>query len=123
MATYARTAQALTLARGEALALPCSPDSTVTDTSITGWSLAFVVRPTLADLDDPATISATTANDGIEITSESAGTFTCYLTHAQTSVLPVALYDWEIWRTDSGAQTRLAFGKLQIVRSVQYPDE
>lgn len=124
MPTYARLSQALTCARGESLSLPCTPDSTVAsdDRDITGWTLAFVIRPVSADLDDAATISRTTANGGIIITSASTGAFTITVTHAQTGALDVKLYDWEIWRTDTGAEKRLAFGKLQIVRSVQYPE-
>jgi len=93
----------------------------VTDPIITGWTLAFVVRPVSADLDDPATISRTTTNGGITVISATLGTFTCTLTKTQTLSLATGLYDWEIWRTDGGAEARLAKGKLEITRSVQYP--
>lgn len=121
MPTFARLPQGLSCARGESLELPVSPDSTVTDTSIVGWTLAFVIRPVSADLDDAATYSRTTANGGITVDDAAAGEFTCTLTKAQTLALAVGPYDWEIWRTDGGAEARLAKGRLEVTRSVQYP--
>lgn len=122
MPTFASAVQALTsIPRGMALGLPFSPDSTVSNKNITGWTLAFVVRPVGADLDDPATYSKTTGNGGITITDAVNGLFKAVLSKAETLALPVGTYDWEVWRTDNGSETRLAFGKFEVVRSVQFP--
>lgn len=83
-------------------------------TSISGWTLAFTVR----NSDGTLMVSKTTAS-GITITDAGAGIFTIALATADTGAIPPGVYDFDVWRTNSGNETRLAYGPLVVDKQVR----
>ena len=90
---------------------------------ITGWSLSWMLKRSLADADASAVVTKTTSA-GITI----AGTYHQNPT-SNTQVASVALsaanltldpgtYWWELKRTDSNHETRLAYGNCIVGQTV-----
>ncbi len=84
--------------------------------NITGWTLSFTVKIDREDA-SPVLISKT-VGAGIVITDASNGVFSITLTAADTNITP-GKYQYDIWRTNSGAETMLTEGVLTIKASVR----
>jgi hypothetical protein len=98
-------------------------DTETTIRNITGYALNFMVKTNLADADAAAVITKTISS-GITIT----GTFH-QNPNSNTQAANVAItaadatiaqrsYWWELKRTDSGSETRLAYGLLNLGQTV-----
>lgn len=81
---------------------------------VTGWTVSFVVRTRIGQT---AAISKTAT-----LTDTTYGVFTVSLAKADTSGLTVSEllsegeeYYWDLKRTDSGANTVLAYGSLELL--------
>jgi hypothetical protein len=90
---------------------------------ITGWALSFMVKDDLSDADAQAVLTKTTAA-GIVISgsfhvnpTSNTQRATVTLTAANTTI-PQRVYWWELKRTDSGSETRLAHGLLAVGQTV-----
>lgn len=92
-------------------------ETTIRD--ITGWSLSWMLKDDLSDPDAQAVLTKTTGS-GIVI----SGTYhqnpnsntqraTVSLSAADTTIAQRS-YWWELKRTDSGSETRLAYGLLAV---------
>ena len=77
-------------------------------TNATGWTFSLNIR------------SAGSMLTGFPITAftlenASSGIFTFALTSSMTGTFAAgAIYDYDIWRTNSGTEAQLAFGQLQV---------
>ena len=101
----ARTPQEMTIARYEAVTITATMDPA---TNVTGWTFALNIRSAGSLLSGypVTTFSITAAGDGV---------FTVSLTSTQTAAFAAgAVYNWDIWRTNSGAEKQLAFGTLNV---------
>jgi hypothetical protein len=89
-----------------------SPGAPVVD--ISGWTMVFTVRALPTNTNH--LLEATPA-----IVSGPAGTYTITLTAAETLALGVGQFHCDVWRTNSGAQTEMAVGRLTILQPVRNP--
>lgn len=82
---------------------------------ITGVALGFYLR-TAAEAAS-ALLTRTTANGGISFTAEEgeSGVFHVLIPEAQTLLIPVASYTYNLWRIDSGILKVLAYGTCQVL--------
>lgn len=96
-----------------------------TSIDITGYALSFMIKKALSDVDADAKLTKTTAGGGIAI----AGTFnatpasneqraTVTVADTDTDSLTPVVHVWELKRTDAGLETRIAYGKVTLVRGV-----
>lgn len=92
-----------------------SDGTTVQD--ITGWSLSWMLKKRIADLDAAALITKTTLN-GIVLTSAALGICTVTVNDTDTDTLEDDLYAHELKRTDDGSETVLSFGGVRLKRGV-----
>jgi hypothetical protein len=93
--------------RGEDVVLPFTM-SPVED--ITGWTLLMSVSGGGAVLFTKAGA----------VISGAAGTFSVSLTDAETELLAASdVYDYDVWRTDAGAERVLARGTLRVLSVVR----
>lgn len=94
-----------------------------TSINLTGFTLSWILKRSLSDTDANAALLKTTANGGIAI----AGTFnaapasntqraTVTIADTDTDALTPGLYHWELKRMDAGLETRLAYGRVLLVR-------
>lgn len=101
------------------------PDDLTVAIEITGFALSFMLKKSLSDADAAAKLTKTTAGGGIAI----AGTFnataasnlqraTVTIADTDTDALAPGLHYWELKRTDAGLETRMAYGKVVLVRGV-----
>jgi len=100
----AYTPQEVTLARYEpkTFRVTMSPA-----TNATGWTFSLNIRS--------AGTSVLAVTTGWTIEDASLGIFKVTLTSAQTGALSAnAIYDFDIWRTNSGTEAQLVFGFLRI---------
>jgi len=93
---------------------------------ITGWALSFKVKRQAADHDGHAVMSKATGS-GITIAGSfnadpaiNAQTATVTIADTDTDVLEEGTYHFELKRTDPGAETILAYGALDLIRSVHH---
>lgn len=98
--------QTIRIYRGEDVSL----DFTSLDaTDVTDWNLTFTVRL------KTTTLLTLTRDDGdVEVTDESAGDFSVYLTREQTSEFANRVLKWDVWKVNSGSYRRLAGGTLVV---------
>jgi hypothetical protein len=77
-------------------------------TPITGWTIAWTLR-------NPFTgaVLATRSGADVTITDATRGVFTVRIYAADLTRAP-GRYDWDVSRTDPGANTVLARGKFQL---------
>jgi hypothetical protein len=95
------------VAEGEAVTLVITCDSSVA--SLSGATLRF--RGWLASGGDGATDAWTgTSAPVVEITSAVLKEITCKV----PITVPAGCYKWELFRTNSGSEARLAFGTLDL---------
>lgn len=73
--------------------------------NISGWTLVFSLRVIGA---------AVLLQVSGAVTDAAGGVFTVSLTKAQTAALSRGTYDFDIWRTDSGSESRLVYGKAIV---------
>ena len=92
--------------RGEDVILPFDADE-----DITGWTANLIISDALADSTPTLTVAAS-------ITDAAAGTMQATLTKAQTAALALPVYYWELARTNTGAETPLAYGTLTVMPRV-----
>jgi hypothetical protein len=81
---------------------------TITNVNITGWTVAFYVKKTREDWEDP--IITVNNTNGITMTDPSNGVM-------QISVninLTPGTYNYDVWRVDSGVSTPLTVGRLYV---------
>jgi hypothetical protein len=89
--------------RGEDVALPFTMDPVE---NITGWTLLMSVSGGGAVVFTKAGV----------VTSGPSGTFSVSLTDAETELLSASeVYDYDVWRTDAGAERVLARGTLRVL--------
>jgi hypothetical protein len=82
-------------------------------TDITGWALKFSVRDNSRTL----MFTAKTVGSGITITDAGSGVFTVTILTADTGAMtPGGVYSYDVWRTDSTHEARLAYGPVQVDR-------
>lgn len=98
-----------------------SAQTTIED--ITGYALSFMVKDDLADLDAAAVLTKTTGS-GITITgsyhqnpNSNTQRAVVALTAANVTIAQ-RTYWWELKRTTSGSETRLAYGLLNVGQTV-----
>jgi hypothetical protein len=93
---------------------------------MTGWSLSWMLKRSPYHADSEALLTKTTPT-GIVIT----GTFhatpaqnqqraTVTIADTDTENLPAGAWPYELKRTDPGAETILAYGLVELVRSVHH---
>lgn len=103
--------QEQTIYRGETAVIPFAPE---TATSISGWTLAA----SLSTKPGAAVIATITP----AVVSAAAGTFTVTLTSAVTAALTTGSTVYlDVWRTDSGAEERLAGVAFRVKEPVRRP--
>lgn len=103
----------LTIAKGEAVTFTCTHQTSAADTTaidISGWTIVVTIE------DEAGTTLITKA---ATVTSGPSGTYTFSVSHADTLVEP-AVYPVDIWRTDSGSETLMGYGKFRVTREVLY---
>ncbi len=83
---------------------------------ITGWTIQFTLRKLAGDPDSARSPLLQVSG---AIVSGSAGTYTVSLTSAQTK-LPAGKYDYDIWRTTSGAERQMVHGTFTIIQGVKF---
>ena len=89
---------------------------TITDQTITGWALSWMVKRRATDADANALITKTTAAGGITITG--ANTCEVALTDDDSSTLRADTYRHELKRTDAGLETVLSSGACTFRQAV-----
>jgi len=92
----------LLIYRGEDVVLPFDVDE-----DITAWTMEVHISDLLEDSTPLLSVNAV-------ITDAAAGYCEATLTAAQTEGLADEIYYWELWRTNAGAQAKLATGDLTI---------
>lgn len=85
-------------------------------TNITGWSLTFTVKNNLGGTTEVTKDNGGTG--GISITSAGNGIFTVTILRSDTTGLAIQAYVYDIRRTDSGNNTVLAFGCINLRQEV-----
>ena len=83
-------------------------------TAITAWTIVATIKR--SHNDTSALVSPTTA-----ITDGTNGVFTVALTTTQTGTTMATpqSYPFDVWRTDSGSETMLAFGLITLLEEVR----
>jgi hypothetical protein len=105
---------ALACGKGETVTFNGTHQTSASNTTaidITGWTIKMTVR------DDSGTI---VLQKTASITSGAAGTYALACTHAET-LLPIRVYDADIWRTDTASEKLLANGTFAVTDEVLYP--
>ncbi len=99
-------------------------EALTTSLDITGYALSWMLKKSEHVADVNASVTKTTVN-GISI----AGTFnatpasnaqraTVNIADTDTDALVPGVYVWELKRTDAGLETRMAYGRVSLVRGV-----
>jgi len=100
---------ALECARGEARTFSGTHQTSGSDTTainISGWTISITCRDTTG---------AVMFTKSGSIISGAAGTYSFAVTATNTTISPSA-YQIDIWRTDSGSETLMAVGSLNITQ-------
>ena len=93
-------------------------DGGSTPQTMTGWQLAFVVRLGEVLMLSKTTGAGITIGDGAGTGDRASIDIEDTDTEAWT---PGQLYRWALWRSDTGDETPLAFGKLAIIDVAALP--
>lgn len=96
--------------RKQAVTLNCTESSA---TSISGWAITFTVR-SYPEATGSALITKT-VGDGITLTDAANGVFQVYF----DADLTPGQYAFDIWRTDTGQETPLLIGTLNVMKQVR----
>lgn len=78
---------------------------------ITGWEITFTIEGVLYE---KLVTQAATVDNG------PAGQFSVALTPTQTD-LRVGIYEYDVWRTDEGAERVIAIGNFVVVDTARTP--
>lgn len=83
-------------------------------TSMSAWTITFNLKQYHGDTSALLTITPT-------ITDSTNGVFTVALTttHTGTTMGTIQSYPFDVWRTDSGSETLLAFGLVTLLEEVR----
>ncbi len=103
----------LSAAKGETVTFPFTHQVSAADDTaidISGWTILMTVK----DHAGTVLISKTAT-----VTSGPSGTYTLSLTHADM-LLAFNVYPVDLWRTDSGSETLMGYGKFHVTRDVLY---
>ena len=84
---------------------------------ITGWTLSWMLKANLTDLDASASLTKTTSS-GITLTTPTSGICTVSIADTDTDSLAAGLYYHELKRTTAGSETILSYGTCLLQRSV-----
>lgn len=84
---------------------------------ITGWSLSWMLKASLADADVSALLTKTNAS-GITLTTPTSGVCTVSIADTDTDGIAAGRYVHELKRTDSASETVLAYGAFVLRRGV-----
>lgn len=110
--------QLIRLVRGQDVSLRFTMDATQ---SVSGWTVSFTAKLKSS----LATVISKTTSSGITLTDTTRGIITVALAASNTSSLELTellsegdAYLWDLKRTDSGSETVLARGELELVRNV-----
>lgn len=95
--------QGIRFAKYEAVTLACELESETA--TISGWTFSLYIRRIGSTL---------LLQKAGSISSEGNGQFAFSLTTSETGGLTVGTWDYEIWRTNSGNETRLAKGPVIV---------
>jgi hypothetical protein len=92
--------------------------------NISGWTLSWMVKRKKTDTDANALLTKTTSS-GITISGTwntdpdvNTQVATVAVADTDTDTLPAGLGHYELKRTDAGSETVLAYGPLELKRSV-----
>jgi hypothetical protein len=88
-----------------------------TPQNITGWSISWMLKRDLDDLDVAAALTKTTAA-GITLTTPTSGILNITIADTDTDALEPGRYYHEVKRTDAGQETVLAIGVCVLKRGV-----
>lgn len=99
--------QTITLTRGEAINIVLTGTFT---SSPAAWALTFTVAPNRG-----GTAALTVSSPAITVTGSNPYVATIPLTRANTSLLTLDEYDWDLFRTDAGSECPKAGGTLQVL--------
>jgi hypothetical protein len=84
---------------------------------ITGWSVSYMIKRSLDDLDVDAVLQKTTAS-GITLTTPTSGIMNITIADTDTDGLTAGRYYHEVKRTDAGQETVLAKGTCVLQQGV-----
>jgi hypothetical protein len=88
-----------------------------TPQDITGWSVSYMIKRSLDDLDVDAVLQKTTAS-GITLTTPTSGIMNITIADTDTDGLTAGRYYHEVKRTDAGQETVLAKGTCVLQQGV-----
>lgn len=95
--------------RGEAVTLTFTRTDGAT---IAAWTISFRLKRNHGDSSAALTVAGTLVSSG------TTGVFTVALTAAQTDALALQGYIFDVVRTDSGSETQMAVGMLNVLEEV-----
>jgi hypothetical protein len=111
----ANSVQTFDLRKGEDYVLEFT---SVSDLNIADFTFSFAVKKSTKREDQALDIEKT-LDDGITVTDETIGTLEVQLDSADTQSLVSGIYDFELWRTDTGNKKLLAFGTINLMKSIK----
>lgn len=76
-------------------------------TNVSGWTFILNVRDSDGDV--------VLQSSSYTVTDTANGWIVFAVTSAQAAAIGVGDFDYDIWRTDSGSEKRLAWGTLSVV--------
>lgn len=79
---------------------------------ITGWTLLFTFG---AARNDPAALFTKATPSGVEITDADAALCVIHIEDEDTDTLAPGEYAYDLWRTDAGSESCLAYGFIEIL--------
>ena len=88
---------------------------------ITGWGLSFMIKKKLTDLDAAALLTKVPSISGVFNSNPAINTQKASVAIADDDFLDAqneTVGYWELKRTNPGAETRLAYGSMRLVRTV-----
>jgi hypothetical protein len=88
--------------------------------NITGWTLSFMAKVRSSDADVAAVITETATISGTFNSDPAVNTQVATITieDSDTTGVTPRLYQWELKRTDAGAETIEAYGTLDLRQGV-----
>jgi formylmethanofuran dehydrogenase subunit C len=95
---------------GKSLVFTIYQSGNVLPQDVTGWALSWTLTTKSGSLQ----ITKTTANGGITLTAPASGVITVSVPRADTLTLSANTYLHELWRTDTGFESKLSSGIVVI---------
>lgn len=81
---------------------------------ISSWELEF-------NLSRAKNTSSQIITRACDLTLPLIGKFKCDLTSADTEALPVGVYQWDVWRVNTGLERLIGIGKFTVLPNVRIP--